>query len=424
MPVSEIQKARILWKPAVVYIIIYYGTIYSTNIRCRLYPGYIIFGRDKKKEGDCDITMNMDEFKNILCLMEGKKIIISENKDSDDGVERYNINIDGERFPGISNDIIFALLGFYGIKTFYPNTTFKIPRLWYKNGIFGGLTKDIYIERAQFGRISFNELKYPGFHNDAYKRMDLLTEKMNDIMRGEILGMKRLYFAHPMKTYYPAHPSFEKRCFDIIENKKESKNPMIDIVSREIVNPNSDTYRHKIGDVDDMHSVEEWHGFSWRKFGTSMRHYCELVASCDVLIYTPIFTYNTRKNAKVKWIRKIPRGVKTEISYATKLGMPIFTFVCPEVVDGYILPTRICPTSWDFIRHKKFDMDKIIKIYHSEQAFRYTSTSPFHMYYNKRTGEIHENPDGAGCAGDKDLAVFEPWDDDFWREVEGDKKYA
>jgi hypothetical protein len=190
------------------------------------------------------------------------------------------------------------------------------------------------------------------FDSDMLNEMYELEAKKNGIMKQQFLDMETVYFAHAMKTYFPEHCCYEKRAFDIWNRELNEGGKLrtifgedkADKLKNAIINPNSEEYRWK-GSIDfDMHSQEEW-GFSWRKFSVSMPHYCDLVTKSDGLIWGTIFTHNNRKNAKSKYIRKVPRGMKTEISCATKLGIPTLTFTKAEtvIINGteYILPTDI-----------------------------------------------------------------------------------
>lgn len=340
------------------------------------------------------------------------------------------------------------------------------------------------------------------YDSDKINKLEKLREKTNGIMKQQFLDMEVLYFAHAMKTYFPKHPYYEKRFFDIW-NRELGENGKLRIIlgddkadlfnqkiNKGIINPNTDEYRWK-DPYSDMHNQDDW-GFSWRNFARSMPHYCELVYKSNGLIWGPIFDYNNRKNARSKWVRKVPRGMKTEISYSTKLGDPTITLTRPEVVKingyEYILPTDIsipyymidhidARIEWgggaskeakiindengvmlgyidgsgnlgDIVKDANGNMFSKIEgsvspcfthlyigasghiegnmikglstlggkiMYKSwdgwenhENKSRYSSPNPFDMYYDTRTGEIHENPTKYG-----DWVVFEPWNKEF-----------
>ena len=256
------------------------------------------------------------ELRKLLDIIEGKTTIITWNTNTDS--EIYNIDIEGQNFS-LSKTNIFLLLKFFGFNSFYPNRNkentaiIQIPKLWYKSQELKSLLKDRHIQTIFW----------------SYKKDDNVMENIDSIMRKRYENMKTIYFSHPMITY---NTDIEKECLNIIE--KEIGNILPSSI-KEIINPNSEKYRWKKD--HDMHETEDW-GFSWSKFANSMPHYCDLVYKSDGLIYLPIFDSNKRKNARVKFTRKITRGVKTEISYCTKLGDPLITFTQP---NDKLLPTTI-----------------------------------------------------------------------------------
>jgi len=248
------------------------------------------------------------ELRKLLDIIEGKPIIITWNKNNNS--EMYNINIERQNFS-LSETNIFFLLKFFGFNSFYPNrdkentAIIQIPKLWYKSQELKSLLKDIHIQTIFW----------------SYKKDDNVMETVDSIMRKSYENMKTIYFSHPMITY---NTDIEKECLNIIEKEIGNKLPSS---IKEIINPNSEKYRWKKD--HDMHETENW-GFSWSKFANSMPHYCDLVYKSDGLIYLPIFDLNKRKNARIKFTRKTTRGVKTEISYCTKLGDPLITFIEPD----------------------------------------------------------------------------------------------
>lgn len=347
------------------------------------------------------------------------------------------------------------------------------------------------------------------FNANSINRLFDLNKRKDEIMRKQFLEMKSCYFAHPMKTYFPGHCCYEKRFYEIMDRELIEKDGKLRILLGDenadklrsgLINPNTEEYKWKGEEGTDMHSSDEW-GFSWRKFAVSMPHYCGLVLNSDGLIWGPIFEHNKRKNAKSKWIRRVPRGMKTEISCTTKCGCPTMTLIRPEVVtiDGreYILPTDIGIPSYmidhidarveweyddsgntygiiynpniagtiyndnmtilgfidgkgdseDVVRdHNNNPISELIKgnngisdfihiigmggslegdvikglntlggkvmykegYWRSENKGRYNSPNPFDMYYDTRSGEIHEKPTKYG-----DWVVFEPWNKEF-----------
>lgn len=274
---------------------------------------------------DEDITTDVDDIRKILDLMEGKSVEIGwdENAYRESNNKIYDISVEKQYFSLEQNNLFF-LLGFYGFKSFYHNnndddcdssTTIQIPKLYYKDNELKRLLKDLYTQRAFW----------------SYKKGEDIIGNINSIMRKRYDNMKTLYYAHPMKTY---NTNIEKEGLNIIEREIGNKLPLS---IKEVVNPNSDKYRWK--GEHDMHETEDWgSGFSWSKFAESMPHYCNLVYNSDGVIYLPIFDFNRRKNARRKFTRKIKRGMKTEISYCTKLGDPLITFTDP---NDNMLPTDI-----------------------------------------------------------------------------------
>lgn len=262
------------------------------------------------------IMDDANEIRKLLNLMEGKTVLINWNTNGD--TKTYNIDIEGQNFI-LSDTNIFFLLDFFGFKSFYPDNRYKniatiqIPKLWYKDQELKNLLKDGHVQTKFW----------------SYKKGAKIRENINRIMRNKYENMKTLYFSHPMITY---NKNIEKVCLDIIDREIGNKLPSS---IKDVINPNSDEYKWK--GEHDMHEAEDW-GFSWEGFANSMPHYCDLVYKSDGLIYLPIFDLNTRKNARVRFTRKIKRGVKTEISYCTKLGDPLITFTDP---DNNMLPTDI-----------------------------------------------------------------------------------
>lgn len=280
-------------------------------------------------------VITIDEYRNIQNLMEGNSIYISW--DNINGNKNYNIEIlkeSVEKF-NVNDTVLFNLLNFYGFNSFYHkdsnSTIIKMPKLWYKNKELSALMKELNLSNLMFqhGKTIFGIDKINGIGCVEY--YNGIQDKIRKIMRIQYENMKTLYYAHPMKTY---NMSIEKEGLNIIEREIGNKLPSS---IKEVVNPNSDKYRWK-GERD-MHETEDWgSGFSWEGFANSMPHYCNLVYNSDGVIYLPIFDFNRRKNARRKFTRKIKRGMKTEMSYCTKLGDPLITFTDP---DNNMLPTDI-----------------------------------------------------------------------------------
>jgi len=276
---------------------------------------------------DEDITTDVDDIRKILDIMEGEKIRIDWDKDINiESGKIYDLTIGSKSFL-LEQKNLFFLLKFYGFKSFYRNSNGfaegQIPKLYYKDKELGKLLKDRHMHFAIWPQKENRIEKEEGEEGTDFWR------DINRIMRKRYENMETLYFAHPMITY---NTDIEKECLNIIEREIGNKLPSS---IKEVINPNSDKYKWK-GEYD-MHGTEDW-GFSWKKFADSMPYYCNLVYNSDGLIYLPIFDLNRRKNARVKFTRKIKRGVKTEISYCTKLGDPLITFTDP---DNDMLPANI-----------------------------------------------------------------------------------
>ena len=357
------------------------------------------------------INLTMEQFRDILNKLENSSVTIRKTLEN-----KYNIVINGEEFLDIDKFTLSKLLDFYRIKSSYfaenDDTIIKMPKSYYKNREIMELLKDISVLNFFIDCCDME-----GF----FEERELKYAKINDIMIRQLESAKTVYFSHPMKTN---NSEYEFVCLELLYNM---------FPNCEIINPNSDKYRWSKG--WDVHSEEldgVWDNKFWYYLYDSMVHYCNLIKNSDVLCYAPIFEINSRRLPKdhtrrVNYIRHVTKGVKTEVSYATKLGIPVLTFDQPvngsssssssssggltnDIIDKYngLIPSKI--------PNPLFMCDMKIKGGNKSSSFsetlrdvgniyRYNSPYPFDLYYHKLTLEIAEKPKHM-----EEYKLFEPWD--------------